>query len=87
MQPKYNINEVVYMLTSDLKIRPVLISGVKLTRSSETYMVDLQHDDDESLITLTVDVNRLWARPVEVTYWIMAEWEEWDRQQKKWEGK
>lgn len=86
MNSKYQINDVVYMITSDLKIRPVLISGIKLTRSSETYTVELQHDDGESISTHTVDVSRLWARPAEFTTWIISEWEEWDRNQKEWEG-
>lgn len=86
MYPKYEINDVVYMITSESKIRPVLISGVNLTRSAETYTVELQHDDGESISTHTVDVSRLWARPAEITFWMMAEWEEWDRNQKEWEG-
>lgn len=85
MQPKYNINEVVYMLTSDLKIRPVLISGVKLTRSSETYVVDLENEESE-LITLTVDVSKLWSHPADIANWMLAEWREWNKNQKEWEG-
>lgn len=87
MSPKYSINDVVHMVTSDIKIRPVLITGIKLTRSAETYTVELQHDDDDSISTHTVDVSKLWARPAEITFWMMAEWEEWDRNREEWEIK
>lgn len=85
MTPKYKINAVTYIVTAGSKIRPVLISAIKLTRSSETYLVDLE-DEDGELITLTVDVSKLWERPADIISWMLAEWEEWDKNQKEREG-
>lgn len=82
MKPKYNINEVVYTLTSELKIRPVLISGVKLTRSSETYIVELENKKGE-LISLEVDESKLHLRPVDITSNIINEYKKWNENRKK----
>lgn len=79
---RYKIDDIAYIIYKN-KIRPVKIVGINVNKFNTSYMIEIENEDYESVITINLFEDDVYSHPMDITFALRNEYEQWQKKQEK----